>query len=105
MQLFDLRLPCGPTGPLICYFALKYAYLLCGVCEGYAFVNKNACLLNHSFNEHALQVVLSDRAKSDGFEVSLMERLGKLHPERVALLTTQYRDQLCKTGFVVTQIL
>ena len=35
MQLFDLRLPCGPTCPLICYFALKYAILLnilCGVC-------------------------------------------------------------------------
>ena len=43
MQLFDLRLPCGPTGPLISYFALKYAILLkilCGVFEGCAFFIK-----------------------------------------------------------------
>ena len=47
---------------------------------------------SHVYNIDSRQVCLSDRAKSDGYGISLMERLVLRHPERVALLTTQYRS-------------
>lgn len=44
-------------------------------------------------------VVLSERAKADGYHISLMERLAKRFPERVALLSTQYRSNHLISGW------
>lgn len=44
-------------------------------------------------------VVVSDKAKADGLGVSLMERLVQRHPERVSLLTTQYRSNQLISGW------
>ena len=45
------------------------------------------------------KVVLSDKAQADGLGVSLMERLALRHPERVALLSTQYRSNELISGW------
>ncbi|PCJ62351.1 MAG: hypothetical protein COA79_04605 [Planctomycetota bacterium] len=44
-------------------------------------------------------VVTSDKAKSAGFEESLMEKLARLYPERVNMLQVQYRMHAQIQGF------
>lgn len=44
-------------------------------------------------------MVVSDQAKKEGYDISVLERLSGALPERVNLLTTQYRSNSLIAGW------